>query len=563
MCHHPTENITLQSRLCKALHLGLAMASSHKFWGPSLITFALLFHPKIFAAATANAEEQIVFQAVNNTATYLNDSSFSVSVDDIFESNDDSTLGMASLCCAALGSTLPGRVFFPDSEEYQAQEASYYSLTQSDLKPSCRVSPTSADDVSAIVSVAGKNGCKFAVRSGGHMSWKGSSNIGPSGFTIDLQKLNSVSLSRDQSVVSIGAGCTWRMVYHSLDPYHLSTVGGRTSDVGVAGFLLGGGISFLSLEHGFGSDNVVAYEIVLADGTICVATPNSHPDLYWAIKYGSTNFGIVTRFDMTTFPLDKFWGGAFFYNISQALPLLDSLVTFTAKLADDPKGMSAFGFLWNSDAQDYIVWGPSVYMKPVEFPPLFSDLSKIEPLSSTMRMASLVEITDEISDLFAGGVRTQWFTLTVKANAQILFDIQEHGAAFFKPDRGRPGFISGLTVQPINVGLVAAGSRNGGNPIGMSTDDGDLILLLASLFWSDPADDAILIPKFQEFFEWTENEARQRGLLNRFLYMNYALGNQDVMGSVGEENLSRMRKIRDRYDPNDVFKKYWKGGYKL
>ncbi|KAJ7477313.1 hypothetical protein B0H11DRAFT_1300347 [Mycena galericulata] len=513
---------------------------------------ALLLHASDLAVS---AEEQVVLQAVNDT------SSFVVSVDDLFE--DTALSEKASACCATLNSALAGKVFSPDSKEYQAQEASYYSLTQSDLKPACRVSPTSADDVSAIVGVAAKNGCDFAVRGGGHMSWKGSSNIGPSGFTIDLQNMNSLSLSSDQTVVSIGAGSSWRAVYHFLDPYNLTTVGGRTSDVGVSGFLLGGGISFLSLEHGLGSDNVVAYEVVLANGEICVATPNSHPDLYWAIKYGSTNFGIVTRFDMTTFPLGKFWGGAFFYSISQARPLLDSLVTSTAKLAEDPKGMSAFGFLWNSDAQDYIVWGPTVYLEPVEYPPLFDDLYKVEPLSSTMRIASLVEITDEISDLFSGGVRTQWFTLTAKADAQILLDIHEHGAEFWKPFRERPGFISGLTVQPINVGLIAAGAKNGGNPVGMSTDDGDLILLLGSLFWSDPADDAVLIPKFKEFSTWAENEVRERGLLNRFLYMNYALGSQDVMASVGEENFGKLKKIQSHYDSKDVFKTHWKGGYKL
>jgi FAD/FMN-containing dehydrogenase len=233
----------------------------------------------------------------------------------------------------------------------------------------------------------------------------------------------------------------------------------------------------LSLEHGFGSDNVVAYEVVLADGSIRVATPHSHRDLYWALKYGSTNFGIVTRFDMSTFPVDQIWGGAFFYTISHARPLLESLVNFTAALADDPKGMSAFGLLWNSDAQDYIIWAPSVYLKPIAFPPLFSALAEldVEPLSSTMRMASHAEITDEVNDLFGGGVRARWFTMTLRPNVQILLDIHERGAAAFEPDRQRSGFISGFTAQPINVGLVAAGSKNGGNPIGLSTDDGDLI----------------------------------------------------------------------------------------
>ncbi|KAJ6578865.1 hypothetical protein DFH09DRAFT_1449184 [Mycena vulgaris] len=531
--------------------------SSRKVLSSTLVVLNLLSR----VAAAPDAGDQVVFQTVNSTGAHSNGTDPTFLVDKLFESSgeDDQVVSPSITSrCSARFLTRHLREKFSSRGRRTikpTEEASYYALAQSDLKPNCRVSPANADDVSVIVSIAGENECEFAVRSGGHMTWAGSSNIGPSGFTIDLQKLNTISLSRDQKVVSIGPGATWKMVYHALEPHRLGTVGGRTSGVG--------GISFLSLEHGFGSDNVVAYEVVRADGTICVATPHSHPDLYWAIKYGSTNFGIVTRFDMTTFPLDKIWGGAFFYNISYAFPLLDSLVNFTAKLADDPKGMSAFGFLWNADIQDYLVWAPSVYLQPVAFPPLFSDLEKFEPLSSTMRMASLAEITDEVSDLFAGGVRTQWFTLTVKANAQILLDIHERGAVTFKPDRNRPGFISGLTVQPINVGLVAAGSRNGGNPMGMSTEDGDLILLLASLFWSDPADDVILIPKFREFFEWSENEARERGVLNRFVYMNYALGTQQVMESVGEDNLARLREVQGVYDPQGVFRKYWKGGYKL
>ncbi|KAJ6617162.1 hypothetical protein B0H10DRAFT_2218801 [Mycena sp. CBHHK59/15] len=88
----------------------------------------------------------------------------------------------------------------------------------------------------------------------------------------------------------------------------------------------------------------------------------------------------------------------------------------------------------------------------------------------------------------------------------------------------------------------------------------DYSVLLVSLLWSD---DSILIPKLLEFLELSENEAHWHGLLNGFLYMNYALWTQDVMGSIDEGNLSRMREIQGRYNPNAVFKRYWKGGYKL
>lgn len=90
-----------------------------------------------------------------------------------------------------------------------------------------------------------------------------------------------------------------------------------------------------------------------------------------------------------------------------------------------------------------------------------------------------------------------------------------------------------------------------------------LSVMLGSLYWTDAADDAILNQKFLEFCDWAENTARGRGLLTDFVYMNYALGSQDVLGGIGKENLSRMRKIKNTYDPHNLFGKYWKGGYKL
>lgn len=142
--------------------------------------------------------------------------------------------------CNIIDESLPGRVFFPGSEWYETQGRGYYSLEQADLKPSCRVSPTNVDDVSRIVKIATENQCEFAVRSGGHMSWPGASNIGPSGFTIDMRKLQTISLSHDRTMVSVGPGGTWEKVYEALRPHNLTAAGGRSSGVGVAGFLLGG-----------------------------------------------------------------------------------------------------------------------------------------------------------------------------------------------------------------------------------------------------------------------------------------------------------------------------------
>ncbi|KAJ7765654.1 hypothetical protein B0H16DRAFT_1413132 [Mycena metata] len=469
------------------------------------------------------------------------------------------------LCCGLLNHTFPSDVFFRDSAEYQSQQASYYSLEQADINPACRVSPTSAVNVAAIVARATRYGCAFAVRSGGHMISKGFSNIDASGFTIDLQRMNDVSVLEEGRLVSFDSGCRWYQVYSALKPYNLTTVGGRVPDVGVAGFLLGGGISVLSLAHGFGSSNIVNYQVVLADGTINDVNEKNLPDLYWALKYGSTNFGIVTRFDMTTYPLADVWGGSLIFDISQGPALLQAHVDFAAKLDSDPMGLNVIAFAWDPRQQTYIIWSPNIYLSDAAFPPLYSDIEALVPnaLLNTMRITDLMSITNEFQATAPGTGRVQWFTLTLKTDAALLWDIHRKGVEIFEPYLNRTGFSPATIFQPLNRGFAAAGEKNGGNPSGILTEDGDLIVALGMALWDDRADDEILKEKVHEHWKWSERTARERGLLHPFIYMNYASSLQDVMGGLGAENLAKMRKIKDQYDPEDRFGRYWKGGFKL
>ncbi|KAF7359037.1 Fad binding domain-containing protein [Mycena sanguinolenta] len=481
------------------------------------------------------------------------------------EENRTDASEVARHCCNILNTTLPGRVFFSESAEYQAQQASYYSLEQSDDAPACRVSPDSAVDVSAIVTLATRYDCFFAVRSGGHMISKGYSNIDETGFTIDLQNMNETSLGDGGKIISFGSGSRWHQVYAALRPHNLTTVGGRAADVGVSGFLLGGGISALSHAHGFGSSNIVNYQVVLADGTINDVNSQHLPDLYWALQYGSTNFAIVTRFDMITYPLTDVWGGVLIFDISHGPALLKTHVDFTGKLAADPMGLNVVGFAWEPVQQTYIVWSPNVYLSPTPFPPLYSDIEPLIPhaLLNTMRISDLLSITEEFEAMAPGSGRVEWFTLTLKADAAVLWDIHLQGVAIFEPYLNRTGFSWGVVFQPLNRGFAAAGEKNGGNPSGISPEDGDLIVVLGMALWSDRSDDEILKTKIHELWRWSESTAVDRGLLHPFIYMNYASSLQDVMGSIGPENLGRMRLIRDQYDPESRFCRYWKGGFKL
>lgn len=121
-------------------------------------------------------------------------------------------------------------------------------------------------------------------------------------MVIDLSLLNSTTHDDDKDLASLGAGARWASVYKTLYEQGVTVVGGRDGGVGVGGFLQGGGYSFYTGRMGFGCDNVVNYEIVLADGRVVNANREEHADLFKALKGGSSNFGIVTRFDVVAFP---------------------------------------------------------------------------------------------------------------------------------------------------------------------------------------------------------------------------------------------------------------------
>lgn len=236
-------------------------------------------------------------------------------------------------------------------------------------------------------------------------------------------------------------------------------------------------MSFLSMEHGLGSDNIVQYQLVLANGDIVEANQHEHSDLYWALKAGSTNFGIITRYDMTTIPLGKLWAGTIIFNATtDGLGLLENLSEAIANMNEDPKGMTAVGFTYTPELKDYVVWAPTMYSKPVEFPPLLEGLKKFTPLSSSMRFTNLSDFTDEIRRTSPQGGRTVWFTYAYKNNAQITWDLFQDGRTFWAPFVEKGDVNWSVTVQALNSRMFKAGSsKNGGNPTGLTGDDGDLV----------------------------------------------------------------------------------------
>ena len=128
------------------------------------------------------------------------------------------------------------------------------------------------------------------------------------GVLISTQKLDSMHLTNSQKTAHLGPGLRWGAVYDWISLYNLGVVGGRYDPVGVSRLLLGGGINYFGSQYGWATNGVSNFKVVLANSLIVDANARSNPGLFWTLKGGSSNFGIVTRFDLITFPVASRYG---------------------------------------------------------------------------------------------------------------------------------------------------------------------------------------------------------------------------------------------------------------
>ena len=195
--------------------------------------------------------------------------------------------------------------------------------------PTCLFEPSAASVLADALQILERTQTSFAVRSGGHMPVPGAANI-TDGVLISMSRLNQVTLSPDHTTAQIGSGLRWAKVYTDLSQHNLTVAGGRYGDVGVGGLLLGGGINYFGSQVGWSMNTVVSYEVVLANGTVVNASADSSADLCWALKGGSSNFGIVTRFTMTTLPITQLYGGLAVYQPASLVDYVNAIANYMA-----------------------------------------------------------------------------------------------------------------------------------------------------------------------------------------------------------------------------------------
>ncbi len=208
----------------------------------------------------------------------------------------------------ALSTRFRGAVLGPGDAEYDAARA--VALGGIDCHPAVIVRVADAEDVRAVVALARETGLELAVRAGGH-SGAGHSVV-DGGIVLDLRDLTSLDVDSDRRTAWAGAGLLAGACTAGLAEHGLATGFGDTGTVGIAGITLGGGIGYLTRKHGMTIDNLLAAEIVTADGTVHVVDEAHEPDLFWAIRGGGGNFGVVTRLQFRLHPVDEVIGGMLF-----------------------------------------------------------------------------------------------------------------------------------------------------------------------------------------------------------------------------------------------------------
>ncbi|KAF2093744.1 FAD binding domain-containing protein [Rhizodiscina lignyota] len=466
--------------------------------------------------------------------------------------------------CSALSVALPSEVFGANVAGYNASLASYWTTQEQALHPACIVVPSSSSDISRAVKILSHVRCEFAVKSGGHTPFAGAANINK-GITIDLSKLNSTTISADRTTALVGPGARWGGVYSTLQALGFTIPGGRDASVGVGGLVIGGGISFYSPRVGLVCDAVINFEVVLASGAIVNANATSNRRLFRALKGGSNNFGIVTRIDTPLIKTDAIWGG-FLYTDESLRPTANS---FFAKFADS-KTYDPYASHFQSHALVNGSWLLILHMAYTEpganNPAVFQPLLKL-PGQSTVRQATHFNLTEELTAGTPSNVRVVWITMTYKNDESFMETFVQMGNETLSPLRDIEGLFLALNFQPLSQIIIQNAAKNGGDALGLDAEDGDLVVINLGVFWGSSADDARIYNTVWKLFEDGKQKAKEMGVWNEYLYLNYGLRHenytQDVITSYGQASQSMLKSVSKQYDPTGIFQNDVPGGFKL
>jgi FAD/FMN-containing dehydrogenase len=231
-----------------------------------------------------------------------------------------------------------GRLIGPEDSDYDQERAVFNAMI--DRHPAVIARCGGVDDVAAAVGFARGHGLLLAIRGGGHNG--GGLGTCDDGVVIDLSQLKGIEIDPQARTVRVGGGCTWGEVDRATGEYGLATPSGIISTTGVGGLTLGGGLGHLTRKYGLTIDSLLEAELVLAGGERVRASATEHPDLFWAIRGGGGNFGVVTSFLFQLHEVGTIFGGPTFWAADQSAEVLSAYREFIGAAPRELNGFFAF-----------------------------------------------------------------------------------------------------------------------------------------------------------------------------------------------------------------------------
>lgn len=441
----------------------------------------------------------------------------------------------------ALRGQVAGSVIAPGDAGYDEARKVYNFMI--DAHPAAVVSCGNTADVAAVVRSAAESGADLAVRGGSHsVPGFGTAN---GAVVADLSGLSSVTVDASTGTARVGGGATWGQFNDAAAAHGLATTGGVVSTTGVGGLTLGGGIGYLARGFGLSCDNLVAAEVVTADGATLTASEAEHPDLFWALRGGGGNFGVVTEFTFRLHPVAEIYGGPMFFELSDGAAILAYFNEFIKTAPREYGGFPAFQIApplpfvpENRVGEPFVAlvscWGGSAADGEQILEGFRSIANPVAELTGPMPYPALNSAFDA---LVPRGLQHYWkAAFGADLTPEVIEAHMEHGPRV-------PVVNSTVHLYPINGAChdVAAGETAFGHR------DATFATVIAGM-WPDPADNEANTQWVRDYYAAIQPHSQDGG------YVNFASADDASKAAVNYgANYARLQEVKRRYDPDNLF----------
>jgi FAD/FMN-containing dehydrogenase len=434
---------------------------------------------------------------------------------------------------AAAARGFSGEIVTPDHPVYDEARTTFNALI--DRRPVAIARCRTTDDVAIALAVAKEHELPVAVRGGGHNV--AGHAVCDGGLVVDLSEVDTVEVDAEARIARARGGAKWRAFDAATAPHGLAAPGGTFDTTGVAGLTLGGGIGFLIGRHGLSCDSLVGAEVVTVDGDVLEVGGDAHADLFWAIRGGGGNFGVVTRLDFRLHPISEVVGGMLIWPYASAPEAMRAFRDAALEAPDDFTIQSVIG--------ESVALGEIVFVIIVcstgddEEPPLLRRLRAVPGMiSDDVRARPYLELQRLLDLPF--GLRHYWKGHFVTELPDALVDEAWRAAA--------PGGPRGsILIEAIH----GAASRVPAGATAVGFRDAAFNVSALSI-WVDPAADEPQIAWARTTAAAVEPyTSRGGGYLN---YMQADEPVERVRAAFGAETFERLQAVKRRYDPGNVLR---------